>query len=169
MTAFGRLATLRRKAPPPDLPQYSESLLSEVGFGMAPVVAIRRGGFKWIRVPKPELYDLRRDFGETANLAGQQANRAGELKAISRQDYIHVARDDPPPFTLEGYRRLLGLVRSTQGVKHAFVSSGIRFDLQALVGEPSTLLRVPLFLVILLIVRGLPTPPGRITFVPGPR
>jgi UPF0755 protein len=28
-----------------------------------------------------------------------------ELKAISREDYIDVARDDPPPFTLEGYRK----------------------------------------------------------------
>jgi uncharacterized radical SAM protein YgiQ len=29
----------------------------------------------------------------------------------------------------EGYRRLLALVRGTQGVKHAFVSSGIRYDM----------------------------------------
>ena len=29
----------------------------------------------------------------------------------------------------EGYRRLLGLVRGTRGVKHAFVSSGIRYDM----------------------------------------
>ena len=31
--------------------------------------------------------------------------------------------------TSEGYRRLLGLVRKTPGVKHAFVSSGIRHDM----------------------------------------
>jgi uncharacterized radical SAM protein YgiQ len=31
--------------------------------------------------------------------------------------------------TSEGYRRLLALVRSTAGIKHAFVSSGIRHDL----------------------------------------
>ncbi|MBK8180696.1 MAG: YgiQ family radical SAM protein [Planctomycetes bacterium] len=29
----------------------------------------------------------------------------------------------------EGYRRLLALVKSTRGVKHAFVSSGIRYDM----------------------------------------
>jgi uncharacterized radical SAM protein YgiQ len=29
----------------------------------------------------------------------------------------------------EGYRRLLGLVRGTSGVKHAFVSSGLRYDM----------------------------------------
>jgi radical SAM superfamily enzyme YgiQ (UPF0313 family) len=29
----------------------------------------------------------------------------------------------------EGYRRLLAMVKSTRGVKHAFVSSGVRYDL----------------------------------------
>jgi uncharacterized radical SAM protein YgiQ len=29
----------------------------------------------------------------------------------------------------EGYRRLLGMVKNTKGVKHAFVSSGIRYDM----------------------------------------
>lgn len=37
-----------------------------------------------------------------------------------------------------------------------FISSGIRFDLGALFAGPATLLRVPLFLVALLLVRGLP-------------
>ncbi len=37
-----------------------------------------------------------------------------------------------------------------------FVTSGIRFDLSALVGKPSNLVMVPIFLVALLLVRGLP-------------
>lgn len=37
-----------------------------------------------------------------------------------------------------------------------FVSSGLRFDLDALTGDTSALTRVPLFLVALVIVRGLP-------------
>jgi Kef-type K+ transport system membrane component KefB len=37
-----------------------------------------------------------------------------------------------------------------------FVASGVTFDLDALLDEPSTLLRVPLYLALLLIVRGLP-------------
>ena len=37
-----------------------------------------------------------------------------------------------------------------------FVTSGLRFDLQALFSSPSTILRVPIFLVALLLVRGLP-------------
>lgn len=37
-----------------------------------------------------------------------------------------------------------------------FVTSGIQFDLAALISSPLTLLRVPIFLVALLLVRGLP-------------
>ncbi|NUM53762.1 MAG: sulfatase-like hydrolase/transferase [Candidatus Hydrogenedentes bacterium] len=61
------LPALRGDAPPPQLPQYSESLLSEVGFGMAPLYAVRHEGKKYIRAPKPELYDLAADPREAAN------------------------------------------------------------------------------------------------------
>ncbi|NLE23562.1 MAG: endolytic transglycosylase MltG [Actinobacteria bacterium] len=30
---------------------------------------------------------------------------SGELARVSRQDYIRIARDDPPPFKLEGYKK----------------------------------------------------------------
>ncbi len=36
-------------------------------FGWAPLRSIRRGGFKFIEAPKPELYDLRADPGESRN------------------------------------------------------------------------------------------------------
>jgi choline-sulfatase len=62
------LAAWRGSAPPPVLAQYTESLLSELGFGMAPLHAIRKDGFKWIRAPRSELYDLRADPGERTNL-----------------------------------------------------------------------------------------------------
>lgn len=62
------LAAWKGSAPPPLLAQYTESLLSELGFGMAPLHAIRKDGFKWIRAPRSELYDLRADPGELTNL-----------------------------------------------------------------------------------------------------
>jgi Kef-type K+ transport system membrane component KefB len=37
-----------------------------------------------------------------------------------------------------------------------FITSGIRFDLAALISSPATLLRVPIFLLALLLVRGVP-------------
>jgi choline-sulfatase len=69
----------RGDVPPPDLPQYSESLLSEVGFGMAPLYGVRQDGYKWIRAPKPEVYDLKRDPREVTNLYPQEARRGAIL------------------------------------------------------------------------------------------
>ncbi|HEX4960578.1 MAG TPA: sulfatase-like hydrolase/transferase [Thermoanaerobaculia bacterium] len=73
------LPAFRGDVPPPDLPQYSESLLSEVGFGMAPLYGVRHGGFKWIRAPKPEVYDLRRDSKELKNLYAAEPRRAAAM------------------------------------------------------------------------------------------
>lgn len=66
----------RGDVPAPDLPQYSESKLSELGFGMAPLYAVRKGGFTFIRAPKPELYDLAADPDETHNLYSDERYRA---------------------------------------------------------------------------------------------
>ncbi len=75
------LAAMRGKEPVPELPQYSESLLSEVGFGMAPLFSVRDGGYKFIRAPRPELYDLRSDPRELHNLVAQQPRVAARLNA----------------------------------------------------------------------------------------
>jgi len=74
-------AAIQGKEPAPPLPQYSESLLSEVGFGMAPLFSIRSGGYKFIRAPRPELYDLRNDPHELHNLLPEQPRLAAKLDA----------------------------------------------------------------------------------------
>ncbi len=79
------------------------------------------------------------DFrGTITDVGGPTANMWGlGCKLLEKGDPC-LGRDcltpDPCPAlridkTSEGYRRLLGLVRKTPGVKHAFVSSGIRHDL----------------------------------------
>jgi choline-sulfatase len=73
------LPALRGTGPAPDLPLYSESLLSEVGFGMAPLYGVRRGSVKWIRAPRPEVYDLARDPHELSNLYPAEARRGARL------------------------------------------------------------------------------------------
>ncbi len=73
------LPAFRGEVPPPELPQYSESLLSEVGFGMAPLYGVRSGGFKWIRAPRPEVYDLAKDPHEVKNLYPAEARRGAIL------------------------------------------------------------------------------------------
>jgi len=79
------LPAFRGEVPPPDLPQYSESLLSEVGFGMAPLYGIRHGGFKWIRAPRPEVYDLGRDPRELKNLYPGDSAAAHRGAALDRE------------------------------------------------------------------------------------
>ncbi|MCB9743502.1 MAG: sulfatase-like hydrolase/transferase [Alphaproteobacteria bacterium] len=50
---------------------YMESLLSERGFGMAPLHGLRRADEVWIRAPRPERYDLRADPGQLRDLHAQ--------------------------------------------------------------------------------------------------
>jgi len=49
--------------------------------GCAPLLGLRRDDFKLILAPKPELYDLRKDPGETKNLYRQDAAEVRELAA----------------------------------------------------------------------------------------
>lgn len=54
-------------------------------FGWSPLAAVRRAEVKFIRAPKPELYDLRGDPGEQSNRIQQQSALANELKASLAQ------------------------------------------------------------------------------------
>lgn len=76
---------LRGDAQPPDLPQYSESLLAELGFGMAPLHAVRHKGHKLIRAPRPELYDLAADPKELKNVIAENRSRAAEMNKLLEQ------------------------------------------------------------------------------------
>jgi tetratricopeptide (TPR) repeat protein len=66
---------------------YAESFAPLLDFGWAPLRTIRRGNFKYIAAPKPELYDVVRDPGETQNvIAANQAvaaDLARQVDAIS--------------------------------------------------------------------------------------
>lgn len=93
------LPALRGEMPPPDLPQYSESLLSELGFGMAPLFSVRADGMKYIRAPKPEVYDLRADPRELTNLFQQPSDRTRTLDSTLQQlidSSARFAKNAPP-------------------------------------------------------------------------
>jgi len=92
------LPAFRGETPPPQLPQYSESLLSEVGFGMAPLFAVRHNGKKFIRAPKPELYDLNADPRELTNTYRGPTDETKELDALLQnalEDSAHFAKAVP--------------------------------------------------------------------------
>jgi arylsulfatase A-like enzyme/Tfp pilus assembly protein PilF len=73
------LPALRGDSPLPERAQYSESLLSELGFGMAPLFGVRYRGHKYIRAPQPERYDLAKDGHERFNRYDADPALAREL------------------------------------------------------------------------------------------
>ena len=62
-----------------EAPTYAESLYPEVELGWAPLHAWRASGFKFIKAPKPELYDMEKDPSETTNRAAEERARAEDL------------------------------------------------------------------------------------------
>jgi arylsulfatase A-like enzyme/Flp pilus assembly protein TadD len=59
---------------------YAETYLPQLYMNWAPLRAIRDERFKLIEAPRPELYDLSRDPGETRNLYLEQADTARALE-----------------------------------------------------------------------------------------
>lgn len=70
-----------RKLPPPLV--YFECLSPYYGRGWAPIRGYLDGRMKFIESPVPELYDLEKDFGEAANLAGTR-DLAGFRRSLDR-------------------------------------------------------------------------------------
>ena len=112
----------RGEVPPPDLPQYSESKLAELDFGMAPLFAVRKGGYTFIRAPKPELYDLKSDPNELHNLYGNAAyqTRADaldvQLEKLLQDSAKHAVAAQDSPMSAETMQALqsLGYLQGSQ-------------------------------------------------------
>ena len=67
-------------------PVYFESLSAYYNMGWAPLRGLVDGTDKFIDSPRPELYDLDRDFGERNDLAGESdvASRRKRLESVVR-------------------------------------------------------------------------------------
>jgi arylsulfatase A-like enzyme/thioredoxin-like negative regulator of GroEL len=71
---------------------YAESFAPLLDFGWSPLRALRSGDAKYIAAPKPELFDVRRDPGETANLiAARAADGAAMLERVQRFSGLDLA------------------------------------------------------------------------------
>jgi choline-sulfatase len=66
--------------PTTDSPQYAESLVPLLHFGWSDLRVLRRGPWKYVLAPRPELYDLASDPHEQRNLAEAQPARAAALR-----------------------------------------------------------------------------------------
>ncbi len=60
---------------------YAETLFPKLNMGWAELRSMRTTRWKYIRAPKPELYDLVRDPGETSNVIASHSAEAQDLEA----------------------------------------------------------------------------------------
>jgi tetratricopeptide (TPR) repeat protein len=64
----------------PAEPLYAETLAPRLDFGWSDLRAWRDGRYKYIRAPRPELYDLQADPEETRNVAGAHADVVARMR-----------------------------------------------------------------------------------------
>ncbi len=86
---------------PQKLPGASiETLEPWLSYGWAPLSAMRKDGWKLIKAPKPELYDLSSDPGETRNVIAQNRTRAvallADLDRLESKPATALRRSDDP-------------------------------------------------------------------------
>jgi arylsulfatase A-like enzyme/Tfp pilus assembly protein PilF len=79
-SGVSRAAALRSGGPIGESESYAETLYSQLHFGYAPLRALRGDGWKYIEAPRPELYRLADDPGETRNLVGQKASVVAAMR-----------------------------------------------------------------------------------------
>lgn len=78
VTLAGRM---RGEAGAAEPPQYLETYAPLQNL-CSKLFGLRRGGWKYIEAPAPELYDLDADPGERVNLVKRDAGRAAEMRAL---------------------------------------------------------------------------------------
>ncbi len=79
------LTAILQGGPADVAPALIESIQPFSGYGWAPLTAWRTAGTKWIEAPKPELYDLAKDAGESENLAGRDPRGETLRRALANE------------------------------------------------------------------------------------
>jgi choline-sulfatase len=96
-----------------DLLAHTETWLPRYHYGWSELQSAQDGRFKYIRAPRPELYDLTTDRGETLNLAPSQPQRVAAfdraLSALITRTTRRDAPDRPQQIDPEVEERLMAL------------------------------------------------------------
>jgi tetratricopeptide (TPR) repeat protein len=96
--ADGRdLAPLFAGGEAPERALYVETLATRLDYGWSPLVGLRTEGFKYIRAPRRELYDLNSDPAELRNLAPESRELVERLDAALER---HLERGSRPSETV---------------------------------------------------------------------
>ena len=99
---------------------YAETLFPKFNMGWAELRAMRTNRWKYVRAPKPELYDLAQDPAETTNVIASHPAEAQELeaqlKAVSAgTEKVASAPMDPRTHEAAAISRLSGRLFSAGG------------------------------------------------------
>jgi choline-sulfatase len=119
------------------LESYSEAMYPLHHFGWSDLRALREGRFKLIAAPRPELYDLAADPGETMNLF--EARRSLGERMLSRLDEMEAAwersgpgrRQEPVEVDPDAKARLAAL-----GYVGSFVATAVDKGKRANLADP---------------------------------
>jgi choline-sulfatase len=79
----------------PSLLAYSESWFPRYHYGWSELVSIQDGRFKLIQAPRPELYDLAQDRGETIDRAAEDPRRVETLQRALEEMSRRLAAGQP--------------------------------------------------------------------------
>jgi arylsulfatase A-like enzyme len=99
-----------------DEPAYLETLATHLDYGWSPLLGLRTREFKYIRAPRPELYDLAADPDELHDLAAERPELVRRLDAQLQQRLAPPASESVPVELSESERaslRSLGYVVPT--------------------------------------------------------
>ncbi|MBW2290598.1 MAG: sulfatase-like hydrolase/transferase, partial [Deltaproteobacteria bacterium] len=61
---------------------YMETQATRLDYGWSPLLGVRTARFKYIRAPRPELYDLESDSGELRDIAGTNPEEVARLDGL---------------------------------------------------------------------------------------
>jgi len=94
-------------------PVYAETHYPRLRFGWSALASITDGRFRFIRAPRPELYDLERDPGERDNLADRQPETVARLSGLLDK-FTATAAEPPSLLTDEDRHALSALLRDAR-------------------------------------------------------
>jgi arylsulfatase A-like enzyme/Tfp pilus assembly protein PilF len=104
---------------------YAETLYTKINLGWAELRAMRTDRWKYIRAPRPELYDLAADPAETVNVIGDHPEIARQLDAkLAHREPEKVQTTMVDRRTMEQLKSLGYLGGSSQG-EYALTGRGI--------------------------------------------
>lgn len=86
---------------------YGESMVPSLQYGWAPLQTLRTARFKLIQAPRPELYDLAADPGETENVIARHGMEAEELRQRLERLVADTSRGAPEPEAADLDKRTL--------------------------------------------------------------